>query len=132
LPAPTTTVLRIDMPTYEYKCEKCGTVFEKRQLFADAPLSTHPECGGPVHRLMSAPAFQLKGTGWYATDYAKSGATSPPASHGNGDKNEGSSSESSKNDGKGDGKTDSGESKKTESAAPASTSTTTTAETKSS
>jgi putative FmdB family regulatory protein len=76
------------MPNYEYKCEKCGTVFEKRQSFADQPLTTHPECGGPVHRVISAPAFQLKGTGWYATDYAKSGSSSSPASSGNGEKTE--------------------------------------------
>ena len=73
------------MPIYEYKCEKCGTVFEKRQRFSDAVLTTHPECGGPVHRLLSAPAFQLKGTGWYATDYAKGATTSPPAQTNNGD-----------------------------------------------
>jgi len=80
-----TTVLRTDMPIYEYKCDKCGTVFEKRQRFSDAPLTTHPECGGPVHRLLSAPAFQLKGTGWYATDYAKGATTTPPAQTHNGE-----------------------------------------------
>ena len=81
------------MPIYEYKCEKCGTVFEKRQRYSDALLTTHPDCGGHVHRLLSAPAFQLKGTGWYATDYAKGATTSPPAHTANGDsaKSEGSS-----------------------------------------
>ena len=113
------------MPTYEYKCEKCGTVFEKRQRFADEPLTTHPECGGHVHKLLSAPAFQLKGTGWYATDYAKSGATSPPVSSSNSEKGESSKSESSKSD---SGNSDSG---KTESSKPAA-STTTATETKSS
>src|SRR5579872_1918060 len=61
------------MPIYEYKCEGCGEVFELIQKFADEPLTVHEKCGAPVHRLMSSPAFQFKGTGWYATDYAKGG-----------------------------------------------------------
>ena len=59
------------MPLYEYKCQSCGKTFEVIQKFADEPLKTHPECGGIVERLFSAPAFHLKGTGWYATDYGK-------------------------------------------------------------
>lgn len=59
------------MPLYEYRCGKCGKVFEVLQKFSDAPLTTHPECGGKVERLVSASSFQLKGGGWYATDYAK-------------------------------------------------------------
>jgi putative FmdB family regulatory protein len=59
------------MPLYEYKCDSCGKTFEVIQKFADEPLKVHPECGGEVVRLFSAPAFHLKGTGWYATDYAK-------------------------------------------------------------
>ncbi|MGD0616463.1 MAG: zinc ribbon domain-containing protein [Bryobacteraceae bacterium] len=102
------------MPIYEYKCEKCGTVFEKRQSFSDETLTTHPECGGPVHRLLSAPAFQLKGTGWYATDYAK-GNSSGASSSGNG----GEKKESAKSEGGSDSAS------KTESAPPASASTTT-------
>ena len=63
------------MPLYEYQCDSCGAVFEKMQKFADEPLKVHEDCGGPVHRLLTAPAFQFKGTGWYITDYArKSGA----------------------------------------------------------
>jgi putative FmdB family regulatory protein len=57
------------MPIYEYKCNSCGKKFEKIEKFSDAPLETHEECGGPVERLISAPAFQFKGTGWYVTDY---------------------------------------------------------------
>jgi putative FmdB family regulatory protein len=68
---------RCRMPLYEYKCHVCGKTFEVLQKFADEPLKTHPDCGGEVERLFSAPAFHLKGTGWYATDYAKSsGSTS--------------------------------------------------------
>jgi putative FmdB family regulatory protein len=64
------------MPLYEYQCHGCGKKFEVIQKFSDEPLTTHPECGsGPVEKLVSAPAFHLKGTGWYATDYAKSGST---------------------------------------------------------
>ena len=61
------------MPIYEYECEKCGHRFEKIQKFSDPPVDTCPKCGGPVHKMQSAPAFQFKGTGWYVTDYAKSG-----------------------------------------------------------
>ncbi len=60
------------MPLYEYHCAKCGR-FETLRKFSDGPLSACPKCGGAVERLISAPAFQFKGTGWYVTDYAKSG-----------------------------------------------------------
>src|SRR5271168_446509 len=59
------------MPLYEYKCHSCGKTFEVIQKFSDEQLETHPDCGGEVEKLVSAPAFHLKGTGWYATDYAK-------------------------------------------------------------
>jgi putative FmdB family regulatory protein len=67
------------MPLYEYKCESCGKTFEVIQKFADEPLKTHPECGGIVEKLFSAPAFHLKGTGWYATDYGKGNGKSGPS-----------------------------------------------------
>jgi putative FmdB family regulatory protein len=63
------------MPIYEYECEKCGHRFEKIQKFSDAPIESCEKCGGPVHKMQSAPAFQFKGTGWYVTDYARSGKT---------------------------------------------------------
>jgi putative FmdB family regulatory protein len=66
------------VPIYEYKCEGCGETFEVIQKFADEPVTVHEKCGGHVHRLMSAPAFQFKGTGWYVTDYAKGNASGPP------------------------------------------------------
>ena len=62
------------MPLYEYQCAKCGAVFEVRQKFSDEPLTQHEGCGGSVDRLISAPAFQLKGSGWYVTDYAGGGS----------------------------------------------------------
>ncbi len=92
------------MPTYEYRCDKCGDLFEVRQKFADEPLKTHEDCGGEVHRLLSAPALQFKGSGFYITDYAKgssSGSNGPSkgesgAKSESGSKDSGSSSESSK------------------------------------
>jgi putative FmdB family regulatory protein len=65
------------MPIYEYKCHGCGKVFDRIQKFSDDPLKTHDECGGAVERLISAPAFHLKGSGWYVTDYAKGGSGGP-------------------------------------------------------
>jgi putative FmdB family regulatory protein len=71
------------MPIYEYSCHRCGRRFEVRQKFADEPLKVHEECGGEAERLISAPMLHFKGTGWYVTDYAKSG-TSPSTSGSNG------------------------------------------------
>jgi putative FmdB family regulatory protein len=58
------------MPLYEYECE-AGHHFEKILKFSDPPIETCPTCGQPVRKLVSSPAFHLKGTGWYITDYAK-------------------------------------------------------------
>ena len=70
------------MPLYDYRCQKCGETFEVRQKFADEPLQTHEGCGGEVERLLSPPALQFKGTGWYVTDYGK-GGKSPSTSANN-------------------------------------------------
>ena len=59
------------MPLYEYQCKKCGHRFEKIQKFSDKMIKKCPDCGGPVEQLISAPAVQFKGSGWYVTDYAK-------------------------------------------------------------
>jgi len=88
------------LPIYEYKCEGCGETFEVIQKFADEPVAVHEKCGGHVHRLMSAPSFQFKGSGWYVTDYAKGGTSGPP-------KNESGKGESGKSDGEKAGKSDS-------------------------
>ena len=61
------------MPLYEYECSACGHQFEVIRKFSDPPEEKCPKCGGAVRKLQSAPAFQFKGTGWYVTDYAKSG-----------------------------------------------------------
>jgi len=66
------------MPLYEYECKKCGHRFEKIQLYSARMVKKCPECGGQVEQMISAPAVQFKGSGWYVTDYAKK--SSAPAS----------------------------------------------------
>jgi putative FmdB family regulatory protein len=113
------------MPIYEYRCEKCGKVFEVLQRFSDTPLTVHEACGGQVEKLISHSAFQLKGSGWYQTDYAKGSSIAPPAK-GEG-KADGASSESSdgkKSETSGESKSDSSKSEtKTESKPAVSTTT---------
>ncbi len=60
------------MPLYEYRCEECGR-FEVLQKFSEGPISACPTCGKSVERLISAPAFQFKGSGFYVTDYVRTG-----------------------------------------------------------
>jgi len=68
------------MPIYEYRCGACGFQKEFLQRIADKPLSKCPECGKRAfNKLVSAAGFQLKGTGWYATDFKNSGAKKPAA-----------------------------------------------------
>src|SRR5262245_29221599 len=85
------------MPLYEYECEACGHRFEIIQKFSDPPLERCPKCGGAVHKLQSAPAFQFKGSGWYITDYARkdSGSRSaePKSGGSGGESNAAASSE---------------------------------------
>lgn len=68
------------MPLYEYECKKCGHRFEKILKFSDKPMKKCPDCGGAVEQLISAPTVQFKGAGWYVTDYAKKGTSSPSKS----------------------------------------------------
>ena len=62
------------MPLYEYQCEACSHRFERIQKFSDPPADACPQCGGAVRKLISSPAIQFKGSGFYITDYGKSGA----------------------------------------------------------
>lgn len=97
------------MPLYEYKCHKCGNQFEVIQKFSDDPLKIHQGCGGDVERLLSAPALQFKGSGWYITDYAKSkSASSPAAKSGESSSGDGASKTESKSDSKSESKSDGG------------------------
>ena len=62
------------MPIHEYQCDACGHRFERIQKFSDPPVEICPNCGKPaVKKLISSPAFQFKGTGFYITDYGKDG-----------------------------------------------------------
>jgi putative FmdB family regulatory protein len=72
------------MPIYEYECKKCKHRFEKIQKFSDKLLKKCPECGAALEQLLSAPAVQFKGAGWYVTDYAKKGAARAAAGEGDG------------------------------------------------
>ena len=97
------------MPIYEYRCEKCGKVFEVLQRFSDDPVKIHEGCGGEVEKLISHSAFQLKGSGWYQTDYAKGSSAAPPVPKGEGKADGAAESKSS------DGKTESSSESKSES-----------------
>ena len=70
------------MPLYEYECDACGHRFEKIQKFSDPLEDTCPKCAGHVHKLVSSPAIQFKGSGFYITDYPKGEKGSAPKSDG--------------------------------------------------
>jgi len=59
------------MPIYEYRCQKCSKYLEVIQKFSERPLKRCPDCKGRLTKLISKTSFQLKGTGWYVTDYAR-------------------------------------------------------------
>ena len=114
------------MPLYEYVCDACGHRFEVIRKFSDAPLDRCPKCGGPIHKLQSAPAFHLKGTGWYITDYGRKDSGSSGGE--SGESKSGGSGESkseTKTGEKSESKTDTKSETKTE-AAPAASETKTT------
>src|ERR1700747_3608887 len=95
------------MPIYEYQCKKCHHRFERIQKFSDPHVKKCPDCGGPVEQVISAPAVQFKGSGWYVTDYAKKTGSSQSSSS-NGDSAKGDSAEKG---GAGEKKTDKKETK---------------------
>lgn len=90
------------MPLYEYLCKKCGHRFEEIKKFSDKQPKKCPECGGVIEQVISAPAVQFKGSGWYVTDYAKKSSGSAGTS---------SSSNSPEGDGGGKESKDSKEAK---------------------
>ena len=73
------------MPLYEYECKKCHHRFERSQKFSDPHVKKCRKCGGPIEQVISAPAVQFKGSGWYVTDYAKKSSTGSASSSSNGD-----------------------------------------------
>jgi putative FmdB family regulatory protein len=93
------------MPIYEYKCLNCQETFEVMQKFSDQPLAVHDKCGGTVERLLSSPALQFKGSGWYITDYAKGGGKS--SGNGSGKEQGGDTKTESKSDSSSTAKSDS-------------------------
>jgi putative FmdB family regulatory protein len=101
------------MPLYEYECKKCHHRFERIQKFSDSHVTKCPKCKGPIEQLISAPAVQFKGSGWYVTDYAK-GANQPGASNGESSSKDGKAktekAADDKSDSKKASKTDSGKS----------------------
>jgi putative FmdB family regulatory protein len=100
------------MPLYEYQCDACGHRFEVIQKYSDAPIDTCPKCGGAVHKLLSSPAIQFKGSGWYITDYARAGKSDSGGGSGSGssaksESNTSSDNAQSKSESKAEGKTES-------------------------
>ena len=82
------------MPIYEYECLQCGKRTELLQRLGAAPLAVCPQCGGEVRKLISAPAVQFKGSGWYATDYASKKGAAPDKAEGTSEGKSESKSES--------------------------------------
>ena len=100
------------MPLYEYQCEKCAKRFEVIQKFSDPPIEVCSSCGGQVRKLLSSPAIQFKGSGWYITDYARAGKSDGAPT---------SSSSETKTDTKNDTKSDTKADAKTETKSEAKT-----------
>jgi putative FmdB family regulatory protein len=92
------------MPLYEYRCDACTHLFEVIQKFSDAHIAICPKCGGSVQKLLSSPAIQFKGSGFYLTDYGR--GTGKPEGGGKGEKGktdggkaDGGTSDAGKSDG---------------------------------
>jgi putative FmdB family regulatory protein len=92
------------VPLYEYQCKACHSLTERIQKFSDPPMTVCPHCGGEVEQLISAPAVQFKGSGWYVTDYAKKSSSKGNSASGNG------SASASSSDNKSDSSNSSGSS----------------------
>lgn len=113
------------MPLYEYQCDACGGRFERIRKFSDPPLDEPcPSCGGLVQKLMSSPAIQFKGKGWYVTDYAKSGTagaskSDSAASEAKADAKSDATKKDSSSESKSEMKTETKSETKTEAAQPA-------------
>jgi putative FmdB family regulatory protein len=76
------------MPIYEYTCQKCGRHLEVMQKMSDKPLTRCPECKGKLEKIFSQTSFQLKGSGWYVSDYAKRGKVEKSEKSDKGEKSE--------------------------------------------
>jgi putative FmdB family regulatory protein len=105
------------VPLYEYECKKCGKRMEKIRRFSDPPLTVCEKCGGKLEQLISSPAIQFKGAGWYVTDYAKkssvpSGSSSEDSSSSSEKKEKAEAKADAKSDAKSSGKSETKESSK--------------------
>lgn len=94
------------MPLYEYQCQECGETHEMLQRVTDEPYSICPSCGGALKKLISSPAIQFKGSGFYITDYGKgnSGAGSSKSGESRSDSGSSSGTSSSSSSGGGESK----------------------------
>jgi putative FmdB family regulatory protein len=107
------------MPIYEYQCQKCGT-FETTQKITDKPLSRCPTCKCKVRKLISNTSFQLKGTGWYITDYARKGKDESKGENGSGPSSESKTTSEAKKESKAESKKESKKESKSESSSSSS------------
>lgn len=88
------------MPLYEFECDVCAHRFERIQKFSDANPDACPKCGGKVHKLLSSPAIQFKGSGFYLTDYGRSGSKTDSANVKSGKNESGSTGDGKSGDSK--------------------------------
>src|SRR4051794_30435257 len=109
------------MPLYDYRCHQCGEVFEVRQKFSDEILKTHEACGGELERLISAPALQFKGSGWYVNDYGRGGKLPASTSSEAKSENKSDAKPETKSESKSEAKTESKPAPAAPAPAPAST-----------
>ena len=94
------------MPLYEYECKKCHHRFERIQTFAARHTKKCPECGGPIEQMISAPAVQFKGSGWYVTDYPKKSSGTSASSSDSSSKSESKSDSKNESSSKSESKKD--------------------------
>jgi len=91
------------MPTYEYRCEKCGEQFEVFQSFSDRALRRHPDCGGPLEKVLHPSGIVFKGSGFYVTDSRSKSSSSSDSGGSNGSTSDKASSGSQSSDKSGSG-----------------------------
>ena len=103
------------MPLYEYECKKCHHRFERIQTFAAPHTKKCPKCGGPIEQMISAPAVQFKGSGWYVTDYAKKSSGGSASSSDSTSKSESKSESKNDSSSKSESKSESKKDEKTKS-----------------
>lgn len=103
------------MPLYEYQCQKCKVTHEAIQRFSEAPFTICEQCGGELRKLISSPAIQFKGAGWYVNDYGKSGSSKGSSSSESSSSESSSSEASSKKSSEGSATSGEGTSKSSES-----------------